>query len=144
MKKYHNIENIHFQNDIMFISIDGNDYQFELSTYSSKLHNASVEQKVEYDISPSGYRIHWPLIDEDLSIDEKLYVLLLIVCGFVLVEARKTGGPRKQFNFDDPLSGRSHVGIKIIYLHTRWPRLTPAMSNDSSKSRSKADGQAER
>ncbi len=69
MNKYHNIEDIHFQDNIMFISIDGNDYQVELSTCSRKLFNASIEQKEKYEISPSGYGIHWPLIDEDLSID---------------------------------------------------------------------------
>ena len=31
--------------------------------------NASdIERKI-YEISPSGYGIHWPLLDEDLSID---------------------------------------------------------------------------
>jgi hypothetical protein len=33
------------------------------------LANASETERKKYEISPSGYGIHWPLIDEDLSID---------------------------------------------------------------------------
>ncbi|MCH7754431.1 DUF2442 domain-containing protein [candidate division KSB1 bacterium] len=36
---------------------------------SEKLANASDIEENKYEISPSGYGIHWPLIDEDLSID---------------------------------------------------------------------------
>ena len=28
-----------------------------------------MEEKNQFEIAPSGYGIHWPLIDEDLSID---------------------------------------------------------------------------
>jgi hypothetical protein len=34
-----------------------------------KLFTANEVQKGLYIISPSGYGIHWPLIDEDLSFD---------------------------------------------------------------------------
>ena len=34
----------------------------------TRLHGASKEEKNVFDISPSGYGIHWPLLDEDLSI----------------------------------------------------------------------------
>lgn len=33
-----------------------------------RLLNASSEQRRTYKISPSGYGIHWPDLDEDISI----------------------------------------------------------------------------
>jgi hypothetical protein len=32
------------------------------------LHASEIE-RTTFEISPSGYGIHWPLIDEDISID---------------------------------------------------------------------------
>ena len=36
---------------------------------SNKLKNATDIERAFYKISPSGYGIHWPLIDEDLSVE---------------------------------------------------------------------------
>lgn len=49
--------------------MDGKKYQFKLPDISRKLANAADVEREKYEISPSGYGIHWPLIDEDLSID---------------------------------------------------------------------------
>ena len=69
MKKYHEVDNIHFTEETLKIKIDGKLYEFELSAISEKLANASDIERNRYEISPSGYGIHWPLIDEDLTID---------------------------------------------------------------------------
>jgi hypothetical protein len=69
LKKYHAINAIQFNEEIFKINIDGQSYEFKLSGISEKLANASDIEKNKYEISPSGYGIHWPLIDEDLSID---------------------------------------------------------------------------
>ena len=69
MKKYHAINAIQLNEVIFKIKIDGQGYEFKLSGISEKLANASDIEKNKYEISPSGYGIHWPLIDEDLSID---------------------------------------------------------------------------
>ena len=69
MKKYHEVETVQFQDEKLRIRIDGEEHEFELSTISEKLANASEIERAKYQISPSGYGIHWPLIDEDLSID---------------------------------------------------------------------------
>jgi len=74
MNKYHTIENVDFEGNIIILKVDGKTYQFELGKCSSKLLNASEEQRNNYEISPSGYGIHWPMIDEDLSIDGLLGV----------------------------------------------------------------------
>ena len=69
MKKYHEVSDIHITDEILQIKIDGKYYEFKLSAISEKLANASDIERKKYEISPSGYGIHWSLIDEDLSID---------------------------------------------------------------------------
>ena len=69
MKKYHKVSDIHFAEGNLKINIDGKCYEFKLSAISEKLANASDIERKKYEISSSGYGIHWPLIDEDLSID---------------------------------------------------------------------------
>lgn len=65
----HNIEKISFESNFLFIQIDGKLIKFLLSSISKKLERATDLERSFYKISPSGYGIHWPLIDEDLSID---------------------------------------------------------------------------
>lgn len=36
---------------------------------SEKLAKATVEQRREAELSPGGYGIHWPQLDEDLSVN---------------------------------------------------------------------------
>lgn len=69
MKKYHEISDVHFADEALRIRIDGKLYEFELSAISEKLANASSIERERFQISPSGYGIHWPLLDEDLTID---------------------------------------------------------------------------
>lgn len=53
----------------MYITIDKKHHVFDLSFISKKLKKAGEEELNSYIISPSGYGIHWPLVDEDISID---------------------------------------------------------------------------
>jgi hypothetical protein len=69
MNKHHEIKEIDFINDTMKIIIDGKEFVFPLNLISKKLFKASDIERRTYNISPSGYGIHWKLIDEDLSID---------------------------------------------------------------------------
>ncbi len=75
MKKYHDVRDLHFDGDEMVVTIDGQKRRFMLSEISLALEKASVEERNMYEISPSGYGIHWPLIDEDLSIDGLLGIV---------------------------------------------------------------------
>lgn len=72
MEKIHDIEELTFINDQMRIKIDGKEHIFPLNKISKRLLKASPKEKEKYEISPSGYGIHWPLIDEDLSVDSLL------------------------------------------------------------------------
>ncbi|MEJ2702409.1 MAG: DUF2442 domain-containing protein [Sedimentisphaerales bacterium] len=69
MRKYHRIEKVAFENDRMALKVDEKEYTFPIGDISKRLAKASQAEREKYEISPSGYGIHWPLIDEDLSID---------------------------------------------------------------------------
>ena len=69
MKKLHNIKKIAFVKDVLILEVDGKEYNFRLTDISKKLADASTEEREKFEISPAGYGIHWPLIDEDLSVD---------------------------------------------------------------------------
>jgi hypothetical protein len=62
------IENLEFKETTFLIEIDGKKHEFQLNEISKKLLTASTIERNFYKISLSGYGIHWPLIDEDLSI----------------------------------------------------------------------------
>jgi hypothetical protein len=62
------IESLHFEADHLMIRIDGQSYSFALAAISPKLKLADEVQRNLYTISSSGYGIHWPLLDEDLSV----------------------------------------------------------------------------
>lgn len=69
MKKYHEISEIAFEGDFLVLVIDGEKKTFPLKKISPLLDKASAQERSFYEISPSGYGIHWPLLDEDISID---------------------------------------------------------------------------
>ena len=68
----HHIDAIKFIENSLILQVDGKVYTFDLKKISTKLFSANELQKSLYSISPSGYGVHWPLIDEDLSIDSLL------------------------------------------------------------------------
>ena len=51
------------------MKIDGRRITVSLEKISSRLKSADEMQRNFYKIFPSGYGIHWPLIDEDLSVE---------------------------------------------------------------------------
>jgi hypothetical protein len=68
MEKIHNVQEIEFLDDEMLLKVDGKELSFQLVDISRRLSKASRLERETFRISPSGYGIHWPLIDEDLSI----------------------------------------------------------------------------
>ncbi len=75
MKPYHNIENLHFNGKYMILTIDGEKTKTRLKDISEALEQASEKEKSTFEISPSGYGIHWPLIDEDIAVDGLLGIV---------------------------------------------------------------------
>jgi len=60
---------------MMILTIDGQEKRFQVSEVSPALQQASERERNLFEISPSGYGIHWPLLDEDLSIDGLLGIV---------------------------------------------------------------------
>jgi Protein of unknown function (DUF2442) len=75
MKKHHDISGLKFEDNFLIVTIDGEPKKFDLKKISSALDKASIEQRNNFKISPSGYGIHWPEMDEDISIDGLLGVV---------------------------------------------------------------------
>ncbi len=70
----HTIQDITFDKDTMSLKIDGKLIKVALDKVSLKLKAANEFQRQFFKISPSGYGIHWPLLDEDLSIQAILKI----------------------------------------------------------------------
>lgn len=68
----HNIEAVSFEKNLICLQVDGQLIKLPISKVSKKLEVANDIQRSFFKISPSGYGIHWPLIDEDLSVDTLL------------------------------------------------------------------------
>ena len=69
MKKYHDVANVRFEKHYLLVRVDGRDYRIDLRQHSKKLAFSDERTKMSFEVSPSGYGIHWPELDEDLSID---------------------------------------------------------------------------
>ncbi|MEW6088109.1 MAG: DUF2442 domain-containing protein [bacterium] len=69
MDKIHKIKNIKIVGNKLIINIDDKEHTYQLKEISERLSKASTIERNKFEISPSGYGIHWPLIDEDISID---------------------------------------------------------------------------
>ena len=75
MNQYHRLTNLHFQEDWLVLTIDGEEKKYAIQEISQALTKASEEERNNFEISPSGYGIHWPLLDEDLSVDGLLGII---------------------------------------------------------------------
>jgi hypothetical protein len=75
MKKYHDIQNARIEHGVLTLIVDGKEVKKDISLVSELLSEATEEEKSTFEVSPSGYGIHWPLIDEDISIDGLLGLL---------------------------------------------------------------------
>jgi hypothetical protein len=67
--KFHNVQQIDFEGTNMVLGVDGQVYRINLASVSERLARAGDAARRSYSVSPSGYGIHWPGIDEDLTID---------------------------------------------------------------------------
>ena len=70
----HIVEAVSFEQNLICLKIDGKLIKLRINKVSKKLDSANDIQRNLFTISPSGYGIHWPLIDEDLSIDSLLKI----------------------------------------------------------------------
>ncbi len=69
MEKAYNITEIRFDKNYLILVVNNQMVKFNLDLISEKLSRASEQERNDYQISPSGYGIHWKQLDEDLSIN---------------------------------------------------------------------------
>lgn len=62
------IQEIIFDNETICLKVDGKIIRVAIDKISAILKKATDFQRQFFKISPSGYGIHWPMIDEDISI----------------------------------------------------------------------------
>ena len=74
MPKLHDIQRIAFEGQTLLLQVDGRSHRLSLADVSPRLAVATEAQRNFFRISASGYGIHWPEIDEDLSVDGLLRV----------------------------------------------------------------------
>ena len=69
MNKHYKTIKVSFEDDTMVLQVDGKTHLINITEQSQRLATGSQAQRQHYVVSPAGYGIHWPQIDEDLSID---------------------------------------------------------------------------
>lgn len=67
-KKVHDVAEVWTDPTHLYLTVDGYSYRIRWADCSPHLLAASDWQRQRFDVSPSGYGIHWPEIDEDLAI----------------------------------------------------------------------------
>lgn len=68
MQPYH-VSTVQVDDDYLRVVVNDVEYRVSLdriATYSDRLRQATREQRARYEVSATG--IHWPDLDEDLSI----------------------------------------------------------------------------
>ena len=69
MDKAHDVQGVTLSGTTMLLRVDGKEYRIDIAKESNRLARATQRQRENFDVSPAGYGIHWPEVDEDLSID---------------------------------------------------------------------------
>ncbi len=65
----HTVQSLEFRGPMLLLTVDGQTYEIAIAEASARLAQASESDRNHYRIAPSGYGIHWPTLDEDLSIN---------------------------------------------------------------------------
>jgi len=69
MDKAHDVRSVSVSGCLLRLTVDGKTYEIDLAQQSQRLAQATQRQRERIEVSPSGYGLHWPEVDEDLSID---------------------------------------------------------------------------
>ena len=68
-RKFHEIEVIQTEKEALYLRVDGEMLRIAWADCSPQLVKASAIEREIVEITPSGYGLHWPLLDEDLAIE---------------------------------------------------------------------------
>ena len=69
MESAYKISEIYFEKENLVLIFNDQKYFFKIKEVSEKLFQADENDRKNFQVSPSGYGIHWPTLDEDLSIN---------------------------------------------------------------------------
>ncbi|MEZ4870137.1 MAG: DUF2442 domain-containing protein [Caldilineaceae bacterium] len=72
MNKFHNVGIDQTTQEYLYFTVDNQAYRIAWERCSKRLLTGTPEERSFIDIAPSGYGLHWPLLDEDLAIDPLL------------------------------------------------------------------------
>lgn len=72
--KIHGVEVTHSDNGYLYLTVDNQLYRVSWQQCSQKLSRAMPQERAFIQISPAGYGLHWPLIDEDLAVNPLLKI----------------------------------------------------------------------
>jgi hypothetical protein len=75
MNEHHHVTDVKVAEGFLSLVVDGQHIRRSLRDLSALLSQASDQELAEFEVSPSGYGIHWPRIDEDISIDGLLGIV---------------------------------------------------------------------
>jgi hypothetical protein len=75
MNKAHEVREAKMSGTTLTMVVDGRQCRFDIAKASKRLARATQTQRENFELSPSGYGIHRPEIDEDLSIDGLLGIV---------------------------------------------------------------------
>ena len=68
MNKIHTVQSVRAARRFLYLTVDGQAYRIRWEDCSPRLTEATQPQRRFLEVSPSGYGIHWPEVDEDLAI----------------------------------------------------------------------------
>lgn len=71
-RKFHAVELIGTDQDALSLRVDGQVIRIAWTNCSAQLAEASAIEREIIEIAPSGYGLHWPLLDEDLALEPLL------------------------------------------------------------------------
>ncbi len=69
MDRAHDIQHVSVSGTSLHLRVDDKEYRIDVTHVSQRLRSATQDQRENFEVSPAGYGIHWPDVDEDLSID---------------------------------------------------------------------------
>ena len=69
MAKAHDVRQVSVSGCLLQLEVDGQRYEIDLAKQSRRLALATQAQRDHIEVSPSGYGLYWPDVDEDLSVD---------------------------------------------------------------------------
>lgn len=119
-RRRHDVQAAWTDNTYLYIVVDGTIYRIGWTHCSQRLLEADNVQRARFEISPSGYGIHWPEIDEDLAIASLLRKAEVVtqirdrekpeyVTNARSTEAQAVAEPRTSYRADNLTSAGGHM-----------------------------------